>query len=482
MDPAGIPGAPRTNGESSLHELFTLSDEQILEIEPGAADTAPVGQPFLAVPVQSEEIVDAKLSPGPSRGAASESATQAIQQNAQAGMPVPPEPPPWLAAQMKDPWSGEEAREFWNGVQQARTEAAACQAYRAAIASPEDARALKELYPSGVNEARNAAQRARLLDEMDRAYFGAAENSPEQTSAARAQLAQHLLREDPAAFREMVVAGLRALEQAEQGSGASAPSDLPRLAKLFAGQSAAINLSSRPEQTGPGRAAEGHELRITGHESRVTNHESPVASHESLSAYAAFERAANEDLEHSVGSAIERTLEQALPVAQPLLAERSATANVNASGAQAGVPALQQRLSAAIRQDIEKALQGDRQLGEQVAQILASRRFDDSARAQVVRLINERAQQLVPGATKRILNDWTQTTLAAHRSRTQRNAANGSHVEVAPVNAEPRRVSLPARNASTRAESLRQSSGQASASSRRVDYRKFSDEQILDMS
>jgi hypothetical protein len=58
-------------------------------------------------------------------------------------------------------------------------------AYRAAFATPEDARALKELYPGGVNEARTAANRARLLDDIDRAYFGTAGKSPEETSAAR---------------------------------------------------------------------------------------------------------------------------------------------------------------------------------------------------------------------------------------------------------------------------------------------------------
>jgi hypothetical protein len=70
------------------------------------------------------------------------------------------------------------------------------------------------LYPGGVTEARAAAQRARLLDEVDRAYFGAAGNSPEHVSASRAQLAQRMMREDPTAFREMVEAGIKALQQA----------------------------------------------------------------------------------------------------------------------------------------------------------------------------------------------------------------------------------------------------------------------------
>src|SRR5260370_35420278 len=96
---------------------------------------------------------------------------------------------------MKDPWSGEEARELWNGVQQARQEAAA---YRAAFSTPEDARALKELYPGGVSEARGATERARLLEEIDRAYFGEAGGCAEQDSGSRRQLAQRRQRDDSA--------------------------------------------------------------------------------------------------------------------------------------------------------------------------------------------------------------------------------------------------------------------------------------------
>jgi hypothetical protein len=361
---------------------------------------------------------------------------------------------------MKDPWAGSEAREFWDGVQQARSEAAAGQAYRAAFATPEDARALKELYPGGVTEARAAADRARLLDEVDRAYFGAAGNSPEQLSASRAQLAQRMLREDPAAFREMVAAGLQALQTAEQGSGGAANASLPRLAQVFTASrsdaevapplratSSAAGSPQTPTDAGPDPGAAS------------VPQESPVTSHASLSAYAAFERAANEDLECSVGSAIERTLAQALPVAQPLMAVRG-------DGARARVPALHERLNAAVRQDVEKALQGDRQLGEQVAQILSSRRFDNDTRAQIVRLIGERAQQLVPSAAKRVLSEWTQTTLAAHRGRTQRTDAVAARSEVAVTSA-------PASPAH------RQHAGVTR--SQTINYRKLSDEQILEM-
>src|SRR3981189_1972623 len=189
-----------SNGESSLHDFFALSDEQILAIEPekevarsdsrATSEQAPANRSEIAVPTTTAPSSTHREPRVTSQNAA--------------------EPPAWLAAQMRDAWGGEEAREFWDGVQQARSEAAA---YRAAIASPEDARALKELYPGGVNEARAAAERARLLDEVDRAYFGADGNSAEQLSASRAQLAQRMLREDPAAFREMVEAGVRALQE-----------------------------------------------------------------------------------------------------------------------------------------------------------------------------------------------------------------------------------------------------------------------------
>jgi hypothetical protein len=333
-------------------------------------------------------------------------------------------------------------------VQRARSES---EAYRAAVASPEDARALKELYPGGVSDARAAAERAQMLDDVDRAYFGAAGNSPEQTSASRAQLAQRMLREDPAAFREMVETGIRVLQEAagSQSHGArslaSAVSDIGNAA------------ADRPlPGNQPNRSTAGAAAHNDAH----------------VAAYAAFERAANEDLERSVGSAIERTLTQALPSFEQHNTPGQA-------GAQRAAP-LRDRLTASVRTEVEKALQGDRQLGEQVAQILAGRRFDNAARAQIVRLIGERAQQLVPVAAKRVLNEWTQTTLAAHRGRTQRADSASARTEVA-LAASP---AGPIRNeqTGTRRQDAPPGSGQGSATKvPSVNYRKLSDEQILEM-
>jgi hypothetical protein len=191
-----------------------------------------------------------------------------------------------------------------------------------------------------------------------------------------------------------------------------------------------------------------------------------------VAAYAAFERAANEDLERSVGGAIERTLRQVLPAN-----DRSYTPGP--AGAQRAAP-LHEKLASSIRVDVEKALQGDRQLGDQVAQILASRRLDNESRSQIVRLISERAQQLVPGAAKRVLNEWTQTTLAAHRGRTERADAASARTDV-PLASAPVRSGANDQTNPRRQDAPRGSGQVTTTKSHTVNYRKLSDEQILEM-
>ena len=496
-----IPTASPTNGASTPRDLFVLTDEQILEIGPEVAShgsVPPVISSEARNPSSSDTADPAAQSqrdssspPAPRNdGVAESSRNSAPTTSEPEATEHSPEPPPWLAAQMKDPWSGEQARELWNGVVQARHEAAA---YRAAIPTPEDAKALRELYPGGVNEARDAANRAQLLNQIDQAYFGAAGKSAEQTSAARAQLAAMMLREDPAAFREMVFAGLRALEESEKGSASNAnASTLPRLAQIFAAnrsESAVappFRAASSPSSVGATLASprvNNVQASSGGANPAATSgvggqHAAPhlgiaSASESQIAAYASFEKAANEDLDRSVGAAITRTIEQALPNLNSNREEANA-------GARTTVP-LRDRLTAAVRQDVESALKGDRQLGEQIAQILSARRFDNETRAQVVRLIDERARQLVPVAAKRVINDWTRSTLTAHRSSAARADATSARREVEPAvaqGASPAAFSSRAAQTRSRAEphrnALRSDAG-------RVDYRKLSDEQILDL-
>src|SRR5579859_1278487 len=459
-----------SNGEGSVRDLFALSDEQILEIEPqpeatredsaALAERVPVSATGNTGAAAEPSVTGHQLPVASRENAQQGTGAQTLRDSAEAQLAVPQEPPAWLAAQMQDPWGGEEAREFWDGVQQARAEAAA---YRAAIASPEDARALKELYPGGATEARAVAERARLLDDVDRAYFGTAGYSPEQTNAARAQLAQRMLREDPAAFREMVETGIRVLQEAGNAQGgrpkslASAVSETGNGAEEAAGNAPSVGAQQAAPQFGNTSASEAH-----------------------ATAYTAFERAANEDLERSVGGAIERTLAQALPSLEQHRTPGQAGAQHSFASAPDRAAPLREKLAASVRAEVEKTLQGDRQLGEQVAQILSARRFDKETREQIVRLISERAQQLVPGAAKRVLNEWTQTTLAAHRGRAQRADSASVRADVAQASAPARPAGSEHRD--TRRPDASRNSGLANGTnSRAINYRKLSDEQILEL-
>jgi hypothetical protein len=476
--PAGqqIPqdAASPPNGHSSLHDLFALTDEQILEIEPETQDAQASSEQLATSAQESPRAAPASLPASSSATAQNENRRLEASATSSAPNSATTEPPPWLAAQMKDPWAGEEARELWNGVQQAKSEAAA---YRAAFANPEDARALKELYPGGVTEARASAERARVLDDIDRSYFGVAGKSVQEVSASRAQLAQTMLRENPAAFREMVFAGLRALEESGKGTGentvdqAFRPEDSPSRAGPVAADRKNLTPEGVSYSDKQGASSARPQSVGTTLQSSAGEHDARVA------AYASFEKSANEDLERSVGGAIERTLAQALP---------NASRVSNASGI--GVPAaagssLQSRLSQAIRQDVEAALKGDRQLGEQVAQILSGRRLDEETRGQVVRLIGERAQQLVPVAAKRVLNDWTQTALTAHRSKNARADAASARRELAPTSPESRSAPLAVGSSPSSGRDRSQDPNRNAPrhDARRVDYRKLSDEQILEL-
>jgi len=293
-----------TNGESTVHDLFALTDEQILEIEPETQDVEHSTTRQPARTQDSSQVAPASLPAGsPSAPQNGESRLEASTTRAYASNSA--EPPPWLAAQMKDPWNGEEAKELWNGVQQAKSEAAA---YRADVCISRRCPRAEGVVSGRRQRSRApAAERARVLDDIDRAYFGTAGKSAQEVSASREQLAQQMLREDPAAFREMVFAGLRALEAsgAQADSGASVGSRFS--ATSATGDTAAQTASNATQNRGGLKSAPTNAPAHASTETQATEHDARMA------AYASFEKAANEDLERSVGSAIERTLAQALP-------------------------------------------------------------------------------------------------------------------------------------------------------------------------
>ncbi len=443
-----------SNGQSTIGEaIYALTDEQILDIDDAEVAPPPRDAKSSALPEKASVIlseakdqrpgvsasqddptgpavsdraseranrsVDSSLSPAQPALAQNDVATPSAARDSQAANHE--SPPEWLAQAMNDPQQGGPARQFWKSAQQTRAQAA-------------------------------------QLASLDRAYFGAPGAPPAQLAESREALAQQLLREDPAAFREMLAAGLRALQ--------------PQGAILREGDASASSGQAGKDQR-PGIPASKDERISTAHESPVTNHESRLAH------YAAFERAANDDLDRAVRPEIARVLERALP-----------------AGNNESARATQERLSGLVHAEIETALRQDRALGEQVAQLLRSHTFDDATRAQVVRLIAARATSLVPAASRRVLSEWTQSALAAHRAR---RAATSSSVILSEAKdqrqgvlaSEDQRTGAAAsERASERGNRGMGSSGharrvpqndRAGNSPRTINYRALSDEEILDL-
>ena len=480
----------------SLQEVFALTDEQILGMEPeGAPGAALTDEQLLEDAGTSvergaaENVADGKGATGDlTRQEVTEAGKARTEERrgadegtprAQTGVSVPQAPPQWLAERMRDPWHGDEAKELWEGAVQARQEAAA---YREAIATPAEARALKEIYPGGVNEAKSAAERARQLDEFDGAYFGAAGKPAEEISAARVQLAQRLMEQDPAAFREMVAAGVRLLEARGQSSpGSEQRQDAgSKPGSLDSGRQNAQ--TSAPFDYAQGRRDDNSQLdRGPGARKGLTpegvsyrdgNDGQPVVP-QIPPAYVNFEKATNAELEKSVGGAIARAIEQALPNLRSL--DRAGR-----DAASQGTP-LQERLGAAVREEVEAALKSDAQLGEQVAKILGARRFDDATRAQVVRVIDGRAQQLVPGAVKRVVGSWTAATLGTKGKSRAAEMVTGDSREARETTAKPAPRTGKSGQSSAHGESSEPRAGGRTGNRGRVDYGKLSDEQILDL-
>jgi hypothetical protein len=321
--------------------------------------------------------------------------------------------PSWMQAVAADPQHGGEAQQLWREHQE----------FRAAFASPEEARAIKELLPGGVRDVLTLREATQSVDRIDAAIFSG-------DARAQSEVVAELARANPAAFRSMFAEAARVLA----GMGAR-------------GNEAGGREAGSTEAGGTDRMTRvtGHEPRGTNHESQITNHLSPVTSLQSPQfdpgAYAAFERATNDAVARDVRGSIGDTLARVMPEG---VAEGAA-----------------RRIGEDIFNEVHRALAADRALSEQVASVLRDRRFGGAEQQRVAALLAGRAKQLVPSVARRVIGEWTSTVLSTARSKAARQAAAASRVDIA------------APGGSLDSMPLRQ------MSPREVNYASMSDEEIL---
>jgi hypothetical protein len=369
------------------------------------------------------------------------------------------EMPAWMQALAADPKHGGSAQQLWREHQE----------FRAAFASPEEARAIKELLPGGVRDVLTLREATQSVDRIDAAIFSG-------DARAQSEVVAELARANPAAFRSMfaeaakVLAGMGARGREAGGK----ESGNPAVTRLFRGGEVGANVEEIPGSKDLGYSNSPHpaldESPITNrqslaanHESQITNHQSPfagaqgepVTSHASQelrasqsphfdpAAYAAFERATNDAVARDVRGSIGDTLARVMPEG---VAEGAA-----------------RRIGEDIFNEVHRALAADRALSEQVAGVLRDRRFGGAEQQRVAALLAGRAKQLVPSVARRVIGEWTSTVLNTARSKAARQAAAASRVDIA------------APGGSLDSMPLRQ------MSPREVNYASMSDEQILGM-
>jgi hypothetical protein len=283
-------------------------------------------------------------------------------------------------------------------------------------------------------EARTAKTRLVDLDRLDALFFS---RRPEDHS----ELARTVAALDPSAFNSLAqaMAQLASVGRTEGENGATAASPHTVVAQI----PSTMESSTSPRQ-----------LQTDGGPARLPTPPSadPNASRASLSsssdgrtltpAQADFFHSANAVAVEEVLGAIESQVERLLPE------EISKSAR--------------NRVVGEIYRELDTTLRSNRQLAQQVREAFRSGSLDAEHQRALVSLVAGRARQALPGVSKRVLNEWTSTIVAANQDRRARQRTAERRVDIA-------------------GSGRTGSAGPRPTTSRDIDYARMSDADILNL-
>ncbi len=432
---AATPPTSGANGAEAGTGAY-LTDEEILGLEPVGVgskeqnhvvpqdDKAESVGARHAVPLQPMAQGVRPVSGGP----------QVQPATASGGLQVQPAPamPEWMQAAAGDPKHGAEAQQLWQEHQ----------AFRAAFSSPDEARAIKELFPGGAQEAQSLRQAAQAVDQLDAAIYSG-------DARAQSEVVAELARANPAAFRQLFAEAAKVLSRMDPTAHHGV---IP--SPGIAGINSARNLSERFDSVAEQSKRDSSVGPVTQALPRNDTREEPASQSPQFdpAAYAAFERSTNDAVARDVRAAVGDTLARVLPEG---IAEGAA-----------------RRIGDDIFNEIHRTLAADRSLSEQVGEVLRGSpreftasgwRFGTAEQQRVASLLTGRAKQLVPGVARRVIGEWTSSVLGASRSKAARLAAAAGRVDIA------------APGGSLDSMPLRPMPG------RGIDYASMSDDEILGM-
>ena len=366
-----------------------LTDEEILGITPVGVD-AKIGNPGVELGEKPESVGSRHAVP-----------LQAAESSAVPSMPA------WMQTLAGDPKHGAEAQQLWQEHQ----------AFRAAFSSPDEARAIKELFPGGAQEAQTLKQSAQSVDRIDAAIFSG-------DTRAQSEVVAELAAANPAAFRSLFAEAAKVLSGMASGDGT--------VARLLGGGEAASAPAKDPGSKDPGYSNSPSQ-QVAATQAPTFD---PVA-------YSNFERSTNDAVARDVRTTISETLTRVLPEG---VAEGAA-----------------RRIGEDIFNEVHRALAADRALSEQVGEALRGHRFGNIEQQRVASMLAGRAKQIVPSVARRVIGEWTSSVLGTARTKAARQAAAASRVDIAAAGGSL--DSMPLR----------------AMSPREVDYASMSDDEILGM-
>ncbi len=333
-------------------------------------------------------------------------------------------PPAWLKQLYADPKIGREAQRLWD------TSAA----YREAFPTVAEARAVKELFPGGAEEARAVHAKANALDEADEQFVS---GDPE----AQTQLATEWYDDNPEAFTRMVSVSAKLLAERE-------PEAYQQLtSQIFLGTLQRENFDKRVEllrealeknDAGALKALVGNlvgwaqqkgiagDPAKTGHispERQVLERERQELTRQrqelEARAYQGFEQAAQTAVQGSIQQSIQGTVANVLKDAPFTDAGRK-------------------RIAEEVFRTVDEKLRADKGLTRQYAAIVrpggtrhGGWRLDEQAKTQVVNLLVGRAKALIPAVAKQVVADYTAYVLSSNKEVIGRKESAARRVDIA---------------------------------------------------
>jgi len=385
---AAIPSEPSSLGGGGVIEL---SDEDILGID--SESVTPSATPPAETPATPETAPAETPSETPS-----------------APPPEPVDDLKWMRPLLND-------KAFGPKLQSMHDKLLAYQELHPTVA---DLRAIKDLVPGGVEELKSLVAKSKEVDEMDLQYFS-------HDQETQRDFMQNLYRDDPEAFTSGLQVGLELikaqspqdwayltqhyvgqslesekvwdwLEYIHESAVKAGATDIAQLLNQFAGTFQKYGLGPREQQ-------DPNLQRVNAARSEVELKYQRLEAERQQDFRAETDRNVTSVLDNAIGTELTRLL--------PKTSE-----------------GLRAKIARDVHSEIQKAVGSDAGLKLRLANLMRTGGINRQTQEQVSNLLVSKAKLVMPGAVKRVVNEYTASIMSARREVDTKQAAAASRTDV----------------------------------------------------